>query len=164
MLYKVFNNRLYPLCSEFPNLFDLRRVKRGSLGVNSLSFSPVRFNTFQYSRCFIPATTILWNELPSMIVEAVKLLKLKLGANVFLLCVHGLYSTLYPSVFKYFSILLAYCFSFRKFFIFAVCICCYFLIFSMSFSFLTELSSMLGPSGFWHHAVSVGSAVLRVFL
>ena len=63
---------------------------RGSLRINSLSFSPMRFHTSQYSTCFIPATTILWNELPSMIVEGTELQKFKTGANAFLLGVDGL--------------------------------------------------------------------------
>ena len=90
MLYKIFHNPSHPLHSGLPNLFRLRRVTRGSLSIISLSFSPVRFHTSQYSRCFIPATTKLWNELPSMIVEAVELQKCKLGADAFLLGVDGL--------------------------------------------------------------------------
>ena len=50
----------------------------------------MRFHTSQYSRCFIPATAKLWNELPSMIVEATELQKFKIGANAFLLDVDGL--------------------------------------------------------------------------
>ena len=46
----------------------------------TVPFSSIRFNTSQYSRCFIPATTKLRNDL-SMIVEAVKQQKLKFGAN-----------------------------------------------------------------------------------
>ena len=90
MLYKIFHNPSHPLHSELPNLFHPRRVTRGSLSINSLSFSPMRFHTSQYSRCFIPATTKLWNELPSMIVEATELQKFKIGANAFLLGVDRL--------------------------------------------------------------------------
>ena len=90
MLYKIFQNPSHSLYSELPNLFSPRRVTRGSLSINSSSFSPVRFHTFQFSRCFIPATTKLWNELPSMIVEAAELQKFKLGGNAFLLGVDGL--------------------------------------------------------------------------
>ena len=90
MLYKIFHNPSHPLDSELLNLFHPRRVMRGSFSINSLSFSPMRFHTFQYSRCFIPATTKLWNELPSMIVEATELQKFKNGANAFLLGVDGL--------------------------------------------------------------------------
>ena len=50
----------------------------------------MRFHTSQYSRCFIPATTKLWDELPSMIAEAIELQKFKIGANTFLLGVDGL--------------------------------------------------------------------------
>ena len=81
---------LHPLHSELLNLFHPRRVMRGSLSINSLSFSPMMFHTSQYSRCFIPATTKLWNALPSMTVEATELQKFKLGANAFLLGVDGL--------------------------------------------------------------------------
>ena len=56
-------------------------------------------HTSQYSRCFIPVTTRLWNELPSMIVEATELQTFKLGANVFLLGVDELWSAICPSVF-----------------------------------------------------------------
>ena len=77
MLYKIFHNPSHPLPSELPNLFRPRRLTRGSLSINSLSFSPMRY-TSQYSRCFIPATTKLWNELPSMIVEATEHKNLRL--------------------------------------------------------------------------------------
>ena len=89
-LYKIFHNLSHPLHSEIPNLFHPRRVTKGSLSINSLSFSPMRFHTSQYSRCFIPAATKLWNELPSMIVGATELQKFKTGANAFLLGVDGL--------------------------------------------------------------------------
>ena len=62
------------------------------------------FHTSQYSGCFIPATTKLWNEFPSMIVEATELQKFKTGANAFLLGVDGLY----PSFLNIFFILLTF--------------------------------------------------------
>ena len=55
-----------------------------------------------------------------MTVEAAELQKFKLGANAFLLAVDGKQSNLYHSVFKYFIILLTFCLSFTKFFIFVV--------------------------------------------
>ena len=63
---------------------------RASFSVNSLSFSPMRFNASQYSRCFIPVTAKLWNDLPSIIVEAAELQKFKLNASAFLLHVDEL--------------------------------------------------------------------------
>ena len=108
VLYKTFHNPSHPLHSELPNLFSSRRVTRGSLSTNSLSFSPMRFHTSQYFRGFIPATTKLWNELPSMIVEATELQKFKLGANAFLLGVDGLWSPICPSAFYTFLILLTF--------------------------------------------------------
>ena len=83
MLYKIFHNPSHPLHSELSNLFCPRRVTRGSLNISSLSFSLMRFHTSQYSRCFIPSTTKLWNKLPSMILEATELQKLKIGTNAF---------------------------------------------------------------------------------
>ena len=65
MLHKIFHSPSHLLHSELPNLFRPRRVTRGSLSINSLSFSPMRFHTSHCSRCFIPATTKLWNELPA---------------------------------------------------------------------------------------------------
>ena len=90
MLYKIFHNPSHPLHSELLNLLHPRRVTRGSLSTDSLSFSPIRFHTSQYSRCFIPASTKLWNELPCMILEATELQKFKLYANAFLFGVDGL--------------------------------------------------------------------------
>ena len=110
MLHKIFHNPSHPLHSEFPYLFCPRRVTRGSLSVNSSSFSPMRFHTSQYSRCFIPATTKLWNELPSIIVGATELQRFKIGANAFLLGVDGLWSALCPSVFKFFFFILFFSF------------------------------------------------------
>ena len=90
MLYKIFHNPSHPLHSKLPNLFHPRRVTRGSLSINSLSFSFVRLHISQHSRCFIPVATKLWNELLNMIVEATELQKFKIGANAFLLGVGGL--------------------------------------------------------------------------
>ena len=82
-LYKIFHNPSHPLHSELPNLFHPRRVIRGSLSINSLSFSPMRFHPSQYSRCFIPATTKLWNELPRLLLlSSLMLLLFLLGIAV----------------------------------------------------------------------------------
>ena len=88
MLYKIFNNPSHPLHSDLPELFQPVRFTRYALDSNSLSFSPIRFSTAQYSRSFLPATTKLWNSLPSFIVESPELQKFKLGANAFLLNNH----------------------------------------------------------------------------
>ena len=85
MLYKIFHNPKHPLNSELPNLFEPTRVTRNALRLNSLAFSVQRCNTSQYSRCFIPATSRSWNELPSSVVESQELQKFKTGANSSLL-------------------------------------------------------------------------------
>ena len=65
----------------------------------------MRFHTSQYSRCFIPATTKLWNELPSMIVEATELQKFKIGTNSFLLGVVCFMSLSFLKIFFFFFLL-----------------------------------------------------------
>ena len=85
MLYKIFHNPSHPLHSDLPELFRPARFTRRALDSNSLSFSSLRFSTTQYSRSFIPATTKLWNSLPSLVVESTELQKFKLGVNSFLL-------------------------------------------------------------------------------
>ena len=85
MLYKIFHNPNHPLNCELPNLFQPARITRHAVRANSLAFLVGRCNTSQYSRCFIPATTRAWNELPSCVVEHEELQRFKIGANSFLL-------------------------------------------------------------------------------
>ena len=102
VLFILIHNPYHPFHSERPNLFRPRRATRGSLSINSLSFSPMRFHTSQYFRCFIPATTKLWNELPSIIVEVTELQKLKIGADAFFIGCGWTVVMLYvPQFFKY---------------------------------------------------------------
>ena len=85
ILFKIFNDADHPLHNELPNLYAPQRVTRDALNANSRAFTPMRFNTTQYSRSFIPNTTKLWNELPSVVVESLELQKFKVGANAFLI-------------------------------------------------------------------------------
>ena len=85
MLHKIFHNSRHPLNSELPNPFRPARITRNALNANSQAFSVGRCNTSQYLRCFIPATTRLWNELPSCIVESQELQRFKTGVNRYLL-------------------------------------------------------------------------------
>ena len=85
MLYKIFHNSRHPLDSELPELFQPARITRFPLRANSLAFTVGRHGTEQYKRCFIPATTELWNMLPSCrpIVESKELQKFKVVVNNF---------------------------------------------------------------------------------
>ena len=85
MLYKIFHNPEHPLHSELPNLFQPVRMTRNVANSHSLSFCPVRCNTVQYSRSFIPAFVKSWNDLPEEVVECSELQRFKTGANRFLL-------------------------------------------------------------------------------
>ena len=83
MLYKIYHNPRHPLNSELPDFFQPVRVTRYALRANSLAFAAVRHNTNQYERSFILATTRLWNELPSHVVESQELQRFKTGVNDF---------------------------------------------------------------------------------
>ena len=85
MLHKIFHNPNHPLKCKLPLPFQPGRVTRYALNMNSRAFTVGRNISSQYSRCFIPATTRLWNELPSSVVESQDLQKFKTGANSFLL-------------------------------------------------------------------------------
>ena len=85
LLYKIAANEHHPLHASLPDFFIPARNTRYAASRNSRAYASVRFNTTQYSRCFIPAITKLWNELPSLVVESEVLQKFKLGANSFLL-------------------------------------------------------------------------------
>ena len=81
LLHKIFHNPSHPLSSELPYPFEPARITRNALNANTQAFSVARCNTSQYLRCFIPAPTRLWNELPSYIVESQELQKFKTGVN-----------------------------------------------------------------------------------
>ena len=85
MLHKTFHNPRHPLNSGLPNPFQPAWITRNALNANTQAFSVGRCNTSQYLRCFIPATTRLWKELPSFIVESQELQKFKIGVNTYLL-------------------------------------------------------------------------------
>ena len=84
MLYEIFLNVDHPVHTLLPSVYQPPRLTRNALGAHSCTFSSIRLNTSQYSRSFIPATTKLWNSLPSCVVESLELQKFKLGANAFL--------------------------------------------------------------------------------
>ena len=67
----------------------------------------MRLNTSHCSKCFIPATTTLWNDLPSAIVGAEELQKCTLGVNTILFDAVRLQSTFLSLFFKCFSIVLS---------------------------------------------------------
>ena len=85
MLHKIFHNPRHPLNSKLPNPFQPARITRNALNANTQAFSVGSCNTSQFLGCFIPATTRLWNELPSCIVESQELQRFKIGVNTYLL-------------------------------------------------------------------------------
>ena len=85
MLHKVYYCHAHPLHASLPDLSQPVRSTRQTTAANSVSFSSIRYNTNQYSRCFIPAVTKLWNTLPSAVVESVDMQRFKVCANSFLI-------------------------------------------------------------------------------
>ena len=121
----------------------------------------MRFHTSQYSRYFIPATTKLWNELPSIIVEATKLQKFKIGGNAFFFFGCEWTVVCYMShSFLYIFNFVDFLSCFIKFFL-LLFVLLLFSFLSEVFSFLTGLSSLLGLSGFWLLALPVGVCSLE---
>ena len=88
MLFKIYHNPAHPLHLELPSLFQPVRETRRAVNSHNHSFSAVRCSTAQYSRCFIPASTKCWNDLPGGVVECLELQKFKVGANKVLLDRH----------------------------------------------------------------------------
>ena len=76
-LFKIFKNPQHPMKCKLPAPFVHRRVTRFSLSLNDYSFQHVRFNSNQYSRCFIPYTCKLWNQLPNYVIESVSVSRFK---------------------------------------------------------------------------------------
>ena len=68
-----------------PDLFHPVRIARQTAVANSVTFAIQRHSTYQYSRCFIPATAMVWNTLPSLVVESIDIQKFKMGAEPFLI-------------------------------------------------------------------------------
>ena len=85
LLFKIFKNSRHPLHASLPETYQPVRVTRHAINANSLTFSPIRCRTLQYSRSFIPATVKLWNELPSEVVESEELQEFKMLTNRFLI-------------------------------------------------------------------------------
>ena len=83
--YKVYYCHTHPLHASLPDISHPVRSTRQATAANSVSFTSIRYNTNQYSRCFIPAATKLWNTLPSAVVESVDIQRFKVGANSFLI-------------------------------------------------------------------------------
>ena len=83
MLHKVHHFLDHPLHASLPDLSHPVRNTRQATAANSVTFSSIRYNTNQYSMCFIPATTRIWNMLPN-VVESVDIQRFKLSANSFL--------------------------------------------------------------------------------
>ena len=85
LLHKIYHAPNHPLHASLPDLTHPVRITRQTVEANSVTFDIQRHRTSQYSRCFIPATTKVWNTLPSIVVESVDIQKFKLGANSFLI-------------------------------------------------------------------------------
>lgn len=84
LFHKIYFNPNHPLHSKLPLAFQPIRLTRHALGLNDRAFTLVRCNTNQYSRCFIPSISEIWNSLPNELVNQQNSDIFKTGVNSFL--------------------------------------------------------------------------------
>ena len=87
LLQKIFYNNKNPLHLFLPDLAVSACNTRQAATANSIPFSSVMFNSMQFFRSFILATTKMWNGLPTAVVESSDLQNFKREAKSFLLSV-----------------------------------------------------------------------------
>ena len=73
-----------PLHLSLPDLAVFVHNTRQVATANNVTFSSIRYSTNQFARSFIEAATMMWNGLPSAVVESTDLQTFKKGANTFL--------------------------------------------------------------------------------
>ena len=69
MLYKVNSNSNHCLFSELPSASVRVRHTRVAAAAHPLEFEVSRCRTFQFSKCFLPAQTRVWNDLPFTVFD-----------------------------------------------------------------------------------------------
>ena len=69
MLYKVNSNLNHCLFSELPSASFRVRHTQAAAAAHPLEFEVSRCRTSQFSRCFLPAQTRVWNYLPYTVFD-----------------------------------------------------------------------------------------------
>lgn len=85
VLFKIFSRPEHPLHSRLPLPFVSARPTRHSIALNDRAFKLDRHCTNQFSRCFFPALSKRWNELPNSVVLSESCDLFKTRVNAFLL-------------------------------------------------------------------------------
>ena len=85
MLYKINSNSNHRLFSELPSASTRVRHTRAAAAAHPLEFEVSRCKTSQFTRCFLPAQTSVWNDLPYTVFVTGTLDGFKGGANHWLL-------------------------------------------------------------------------------
>ena len=70
LFFKIVQNQSHPLHSRLPLLFNPIRNTRRTVNLNTLSFTPIRCSTEQFSRSFFPSCVKIWNSLSDDIVHS----------------------------------------------------------------------------------------------
>ena len=81
LLYKIYNNTRHAMNGSLPAPFVPGRFTRHTQAFNDYSFQHIRFNTNQFSRCFVPYYCKLWNNLPNDVVSCTDLDKFKIAVK-----------------------------------------------------------------------------------
>ena len=69
MWYKVKSDSNHCLFSELPSASVRVRYTRAAAAAHLLEFEVSRCRTYQFARCFLPAQTRVWNELPYTVFD-----------------------------------------------------------------------------------------------
>ena len=83
--YKIVSNLHHPLRAFLPAPLQPIRQTRLALRRNERSYSPIHFNTYQFSRSFFPSMIELWNSLSNFVVNSPNIEIFKTRINGFLL-------------------------------------------------------------------------------
>ena len=85
LMFKIASSNNHPLFNILPPPNQPSRTTRYSLNLNDRAFSVSLCRTTQFSRCFVPAVTRLWNTLPNCIVCSSDVGTFKSQVNSYLL-------------------------------------------------------------------------------
>ena len=84
-LFKICTVDGHPLSQFLPDSHQPTRATRRAANLNDRAFLLARCRTTQFSRCFFPSMTGLWNELPNDVVLTDRVETFKMRVNSFLL-------------------------------------------------------------------------------
>ena len=83
MLFRIYHNPKHPLYLDLLGLFCPAWITGDALSFKNHAFCVERPDTTRFSRNFIPAVTVLWNDLLNLVADSVQLQKFLCDADEF---------------------------------------------------------------------------------